>query len=251
MVRMRQWSLRVVFSLSTLASIQVCILASAQTPLGLDLMLESIREMTSMTARETGVDRISPIVMKAMAEVDRRLFVPKEIARYAYINQALPIDSNQTISQPYIVALMTHLLDPKPEDRVLEIGTGSGYQAAVLAKLVEHVFSIEIIPNLATLAKTRLHKLGYENVDVKLGDGWFGWHEYAPFDKVIVTAQAPTIPEMLVDQLKIGGRMVIPVGTDSNVQTLELITKDLDGTLDRKKVLSVVFVPMTGEAEQH
>ena len=214
------------------------------------MMLESIEEMTTMTASQTGVDAIDPRVMNAMSEVDRKLFVPEEIAAYAYVNQALPIKSNQTISQPYIVALMTHLLEPNEDDRVLEIGTGSGYQAAVLSKLVQQVYSIEIIPELAKDAAERLKKLDFENVEVKVGDGWFGWKEHAPFDSIIVTAQAPAIPDMLVDQLKIGGRMVIPVGTESHVQTLELVTKSSDNKLDRKRILSVVFVPMTGEAEK-
>lgn len=215
------------------------------------MMLKSIEEMTTMTASQTGVEAIDPRVMHAMSEVDRKLFVPEEIAAYAYVNQALPIESNQTISQPYIVALMTHLLDPKEKDRVLEIGTGSGYQAAVLSKLVRQVYSIEIIPELAEDAAERLKTLGFENVEVKVGDGWFGWKEHAPFDTIIVTAQAPAIPETLVDQLKVGGRIVIPVGTESHVQTLEVVTKTADKRLERKRILSVVFVPMTGEAERY
>lgn len=217
---------------------------------GTAMMLKSIEEMTTMTASQTGVDAIDPRVMNAMSEVDRKLFVPEEIAAYAYVNQALPIKSNQTISQPYIVALMTHLLGSEKDDRVLEIGTGSGYQAAVLSKLVQQVYSIEIIPELAKDAEERLKDLDFLNVEVKVGDGWFGWKEHAPFDSIIVTAQAPAIPDMLVDQLKIGGRMVIPVGTESHVQTLEVVTKSSDNKLDRKRILSVVFVPMTGEAEK-
>lgn len=218
--------------------------------LGTVKMLDQVKEMTTMTAHQTGVEAISSQVLRAMADVDRKLFVPKEIAHYAYVNQALPIKSNQTISQPYIVALMTHLLDPNEKDRVLEIGTGSGYQAAVLSKLVNEVYSIEIIPELAADAEERLKRLNFKNVEVKVGDGWFGWKEHAPFDSIIVTAQAPTIPEMLVEQLKVGGKMVIPVGTESHVQTLEVVTKTDNENLARKRILSVVFVPMTGEAER-
>ena len=214
------------------------------------MMLDSIREMTAQSSLMTGVETIDPEVMRVMAEVDRKLFVPKEVEAYAYINQALPIRSNQTISQPFIVALMTHLLKPEKHHRVLEIGTGSGYQAAILSELVEHVFTIEIIPNLATEAQSRLQTLGFDNVDVKTGDGWFGWEDHAPFDSIVVTAQSPEIPQRLVDQLKVGGRMVIPVGTQAHAQTLEVVEKVGTTKLNRQQILSVVFVPMTGEAKK-
>ena len=216
---------------------------------GIDTMIEDIVSMTSRTASFTGVEAIDHDVLEIMRSVDRKLFVPTEVAAYAYINQALPIRSQQTISQPYIVALMTHLLKVDEEHKVLEIGTGSGYQAAILARLVEKVFSIEIIPSLGREAEQRLLELGYENVEVKIGDGWFGWEEHAPFDRIIVTAQSPVIPEKLVSQLKVGGIMVIPIGKEDHVQTLEVVTKSSEHEIDRRKVLSVAFVPMTGEAQ--
>ena len=235
---------------SALCSILLSSAVACSDNTEISTMLDSITEMTTMTADQTGIREISPSVMHAMSVVDRKLFVPKELASYAYVNQALPIRSNQTISQPYIVALMTHLLLLRQGQKVLEIGTGSGYQAAVLAKLVDQVYTIEIIPALAAEATKRLETLGFENIEVKQGDGWFGWEEHAPFDGIIVTAQAPSIPDRLVDQLKVGGRMVIPVGVNPDVQTLEVVQKTNHDQIERTKILSVVFVPMTGEAER-
>jgi protein-L-isoaspartate(D-aspartate) O-methyltransferase len=168
---------------------------------------------------------------------------PGEAAR-AYRNHPLPIGSGQTISQPYIVALSTDLLSPSPQDVVLEVGTGSGYQAAVLAEIVARVYSIEIIESLGKTAARRLEELGYGNVEVRIGDGYAGWPEKAPFDGIVVTAAAPRVPQALVDQLKPGGRMVIPVGGSGDVQHLKLLTKRADGGVDEKRVLPVRFVPL-------
>jgi protein-L-isoaspartate(D-aspartate) O-methyltransferase len=164
---------------------------------------------------------------------------------FAYENRPLPIGEGQTISQPYIVALMTDLLDPKPTDRVLEVGTGSGYQAAVLAELVGKVYTIEIVEPLAKRARQILEQLGYSNVETRIGDGYNGWPEAAPFDSIIVTAAPAEIPRALIDQLRPGGRMVIPVGGSRDVQDLLLVEKRADGTAVTKRTLTVRFVPLT------
>jgi protein-L-isoaspartate(D-aspartate) O-methyltransferase len=186
-------------------------------------------------------------VLEAMRTVERHKFVPPSQVPYAYYDQPLPIGEGQTISQPYIVALMTELLEPKPTDKVLEIGTGSGYQAAVLAGLVKEVYTIEIVPLLAETADERLQNLGYKNITVKCGDGYQGWEEHAPFDGVIVTAAPDHIPQPLVDQLAEGGRLVIPVG--DFFQELVVLTKTEKG-IKKRSVIPVRFVPMTGEAEK-
>jgi protein-L-isoaspartate(D-aspartate) O-methyltransferase len=186
-------------------------------------------------------------VLGAMAAVPRHEFVPAALRRAAYADGPLPIGHGQTISQPYIVAFMTERLDPQPTDRVLEVGTGSGYQAAVLAKLVKDVFSIEIVEPLAERARADLDRLGFRNVHVKAGDGYKGWPEHAPFDKIIVTCAPDHVPQPLVDQLREGGRMIVPVG--EGVQELVLLVKK-GGRLERQAVLPVQFVPMTGEAEK-
>lgn len=187
------------------------------------------------------------LVLAAMRKVARHKFVPKEMVQYAYEDRPLPIGEEQTISQPYIVALMTELLELEGGERVLEIGTGSGYQAAILAEIAGEVYTIEIIESLAMTAEKRLEEVGYENITVKFGDGYQGWEEHAPFDGVIVTAAPDHIPQPLVDQLKVGGRMVIPVG--DLFQELKLLTKTEDGVKE-KNVIPVRFVPMTGEAQQ-
>lgn len=189
-------------------------------------------------------------VLAALAAVPRAAFVPAAWRHAADEDRALPIAHGQTISQPTIVALMTHLLAPKPGDRVLEVGTGSGYQAAVLAELGARVFSIEIIPGLAAEAAERLERLGYGTVAVRAGDGGLGWPEEAPFDAIIVTAAAPRVPPALVEQLKPGGRMVVPVGPVDGIQRLVLVTRAEDGTVSERTVTDVRFVPLTGaEAE--
>ncbi len=185
-------------------------------------------------------------VLDAMNKVARHEFVARKLQMLAYADQPLPIGEAQSISQPYIVALMTELLAPKPTDRILEIGTGSGYQAAVLAELAKEVDTIEIIPKLADRARVRLKKLGYTNIQVKTGDGNLGWPEEAPFDAIIVTAAPEDIPKALVEQLKLGGRMVIPVGNFPR-QTLTLIIKTNHG-LDKKEIIPVRFVPMVSQS---
>ena len=188
------------------------------------------------------------LVLKAMRNVPRHLFVPSYIKDQAYMDSALPIGEGQTISQPYIVAFMTEALQLKSGEKVLEIGTGSGYQAAVLAEIVKEVYSIEIVQSLGLQAERLFNKLGYKNIHVKIGDGYRGLPEQAPFDAVIVTAAPGHIPQPLVDQLKKGGRMIIPVG--EFYQELILITKKPDGTVKKQSVLPVRFVPMTGEAQK-
>jgi protein-L-isoaspartate(D-aspartate) O-methyltransferase len=189
-----------------------------------------------------------PRVLAAMRHVPRHLFVaPAERAR-AYEDQPVPIGDNQTISQPYIVALMTELLELPPKSRVLEIGTGSGYQSAVLGELASEVYSIEILPELARSAGEKLKELGYANVIVREGDGYHGWVEHAPFDGIIVTAAPERIPQPLLEQLSPGGRMVIPVG--GFFQELKVFTKDRDGRVTEKDIIPVRFVPMTGEIEK-
>ncbi len=191
-----------------------------------------------------------PAVLAAVAAVPRHLFVPEEERGRAYADQALPIGSGQTISQPYIVALMTSLLGLKPGARVLEVGTGSGYQAAVLSHLAGEVYTIEILRPLAEGARRTLTDLGYRNVRFRVGDGFQGWPEAAPFDAIIVTAAPPAVPAPLLAQLKTGGRLVIPVGARDALQSLLVFTRRADGGFDRASVLPVRFVPMTGEAQQ-
>ena len=188
-----------------------------------------------------------PLVLSAMTRVRRHLFVPAELRAEAYADHPLPIGSRQTISQPYIVALMTELLAPRPEQRVLEIGTGSGYQAAVLAQIVKEVYTIEIVEALYREADRRLASLGYDNVRTRLGDGYKGWPEAAPFDGILITAAVDHPPPALVDQLKQGGRLVLPQGNPRGFQTLVVVTRTGDTTQTRK-VIDVRFVPMTGEA---
>ncbi len=210
-------------------------------------MVATIAAIAQETERVTGRGRFSDRVMDAMANVPRDQFVPPAQRAAAYEDRPLPIGNGQTISQPYIVALSTDLLDPSPSDVVLEIGTGSGYQAAVLAKIVSRVCSIEIVEPLGREAALRLRSLGYDNVDVRIGDGYQGWPERAPFDAIVVTAAAPRIPEPLVQQLKTGGRMVIPVDARFGGQELLLLVKQADGSVTRRVILPVRFVPMTGK----
>jgi protein-L-isoaspartate(D-aspartate) O-methyltransferase len=187
-------------------------------------------------------------ILKVMEQIPRHLFVPKNLQSQAYNDYPLPIGHEQTISQPYIVALMTELVRPIAGDRALEIGTGCGYQAAVLSDLVQEVYSIEIIEPLSKKASTRLSQLGKKNVEIRFGDGYQGWPEHAPFQIIVVTAAPDHVPQPLLDQLAPNGRMVIPVGRHS--QELQLIEKSLDGSLRRSKITPVAFVPMTGIAEK-
>ena len=208
-------------------------------------MVTEIAAMARDTRNETGRAEFSAIVMDAMRKVERHRFVAPDQAGAAYRNHPLSIGSGQTISQPYIVALTTDLVEPRKEHRVLEIGTGSGYQAAVLAEIVGEVYSVEIVERLAKEAKQRLQTLGYRNVAVRIGDGHQGWPEFAPYDGIVVTAAALQVPEALVAQLKPGARMVIPIGPPNRTQDFLLLTKQVDGTISRRVVLQVRFVPMT------
>ncbi|MDP2433374.1 MAG: protein-L-isoaspartate(D-aspartate) O-methyltransferase [Pseudomonadota bacterium] len=209
-------------------------------------LLDEIRAEVRETRLYTGRAALSERVLQAFAEVPRHAFLTDVLRPAAYANRPLPIGHEQTISQPYIVALMTDLLDLEPDDIVLEVGTGSGYQAALLAKLVKQVYSLEIVAALAETARERLHRLGYGNVEVHQDDGHAGWPEHAPFDAVIVTAAAPDIPPALIEQLKPGGRLLIPVGDRYSGQDLLLIEKDRHGRVRRNSVLPVIFVPLTG-----
>jgi protein-L-isoaspartate(D-aspartate) O-methyltransferase len=209
-------------------------------------MVRDIEWTQREVAQETGRQTLDRSVLAVMGEVPRHLFVARGEQDSAYENRPLPIGYGQTISQPYIVALMTDLLRVKPGDRVFELGTGSGYQAAILAKLAKEVYTVEIVAPLGKQAADRLALLGYPNVRVKVADGYYGWPEHAPFDGIIVTAAASHVPPPLVRQLKPDGRMVIPVGTSFLTQHLLLIEKAKDGTLTTRQVLPVGFVPLTG-----
>ena len=211
-------------------------------------MLRTIEEECRFTGGLTGRYALRQQVLEAMAAVPRGDFVPEEMKPYAYDNNPLPIGNGQTISQPFIVALMTDLLEPEPDDIILEIGTGSGYQAAILSKLVKRVYSLEIIPELAKQAAERLQQLGYDTVEVLASDGSSGLPEHAPYDGIIVTAAAPRIPDPLVEQLAPFGRLVIPVGRPHQPQDLLLVEKS-GGTVTSRSILSVAFVPFTGKVE--
>jgi protein-L-isoaspartate(D-aspartate) O-methyltransferase len=226
-----------------LACAMACMAAVPPTPQDTELA-EERREMVE-EIRARGVK--APAVLAAMGSVPRHLFIPEGERSNAYEDRPLPIGYEQTISQPYIVALMTSLLDLRPNSRVLEVGTGSGYQAAVLSRLVDQVYSVEIVPALGERARRTLAELGYRNVQVRIGDGYKGWPDAAPFDAIIVTAAPPSIPDPLLKQLKAGGKLVIPVG--KTYQDLIVMTRRRDGGFDRENVLPVRFVPMTGEAQ--
>jgi protein-L-isoaspartate(D-aspartate) O-methyltransferase len=210
-------------------------------------MVAQIAAMARESGPVTGRPALADPVMAAMARVPRHRFVPPHLEHLAYDNGPLPIGEGQTISQPFIVALMTDLLDPKPGATVLEIGTGSGYQAAVLAALVAKVYTIEIVEPLGQRARRLLQELGYRNVEVRIGDGYRGWPEAAPFDAIIVTAAPTEIPRPLMDQLTPGGRMVIPTGRTREVQHLLVVEKQGDGTSTTRRTLPVRFVPLTRE----
>jgi protein-L-isoaspartate(D-aspartate) O-methyltransferase len=209
-------------------------------------MIEEIRDDVDRTASRIDRTAFDDRVMQAMASVPRHEFVPPANRSKAYENRPLAIGYGQTISQPYIVALMTDLLSPEPSHRVLEIGTGSGYQAAVLAQITGHVYSIEIIEELGATSREVFDRLGYDNITTRVADGYNGWPEHAPFDSIIVTAAISHIPPPLVRQLKNGGRMVIPVGTRFQTQYLTLVQKDENGVITTRQLLPVYFVPFTG-----
>ncbi len=210
-------------------------------------MTQEITALVRQTRAEIGKRALDERVMAVMAKVPRHEFVPAGQLAYAYENRPLPIGHGQTISQPYIVALMTDLARAEPGHRVLEVGTGSGYQAAVMAHLAKAVYTIEIIEPLGLQATRRLQKLGYGNVQVRLGDGYYGWEEHAPYDAILVTAAASHIPPPLIRQLRAGGRMVIPVGASFLTQQLMLVEKNHDGTVSTRQILPVAFVPLTGK----
>ena len=206
-------------------------------------MIAEVEAMVADTRSYTGIDVLDEQVLQAVAAVPRHEFVPPSLRAFAYLNNPLPIGAGQTISQPYIVALMTHLMGVDEEMAVLEIGTGSGYQAAVLARLVRHVYTIEIIETLGTRAAATLARLGYDNVTVKIGDGYVGWEEHAPFDAIIVTAAPEEVPQPLIDQLKPGARMVVPVGPQHGYQSLQVLVKQDSGEIRTTDILPVGFVP--------
>jgi protein-L-isoaspartate(D-aspartate) O-methyltransferase len=207
-------------------------------------MVSEVDAMYAETRTQTGLAAMSPAVRDAMAKVERHRLVADDQRGAAYRNHPLPIGNGQTISQPYIVALSTDLLALTSSSAVLDVGTGSGYQAAILGEMASRVFSIEIIDPLGKAAAQRLEELGYGNIELRIGDGYQGWPEKAPFDAIVVAAAAPRIPVALLAQLKPGGRMAIPVGGEGEIQYLELITKRADGSHDQKRVLPVRFVPL-------
>jgi protein-L-isoaspartate(D-aspartate) O-methyltransferase len=207
-------------------------------------MLEEVEATYAETRAYTGLAAMSPRVRAALGKVERHRLVSPEQGALAYRNHPLPIGHGQTISQPYIVALSTDLIAPQPHHTVLEVGTGSGYQAAVLAEIVARVYSIEIVPSLAAAAESSLKELQYRNIEIRIGDGYQGWREKAPFDAIVVTAAAPRVPDTLVAQLKPGGKMVIPVGAPGDTQELLLLVKTAAGGVEQKRILPVRFVPL-------
>jgi protein-L-isoaspartate(D-aspartate) O-methyltransferase len=222
------------------------LLFSASYLLAVDPYVQKRQDMVDKDIKDRGIK--DKKVLEVMGRIPRHLFVDEDLRNRSYGDYPLPIGEGQTISQPYVVALMTEALRLKPTDRVLEIGTGSGYQAAVLSEIVKEVFTIEIRKNLADMASKRLNDLGYSNVKVKYTDGYFGWEEYAPFDAIIITAAANHIPPPLIRQLKEGGRLIVPLGSTVYYQTLTIVTKKKKEELDVEQMGSVAFVPMIGEA---
>ena len=211
-----------------------------------EALLEEIEQDVRATAAFLNRRALDERVMRALASVPRHEFVPAGERASAYENRPLPIGHGQTISQPYIVAIMTDLVEPRPGCRAFELGTGSGYQAAILSELCENVYTVEIVEPLGVEARARLERLGRSNVEVRVGDGYYGWQERAPFDVIVVTAVASHIPPPLIKQLKPGGRMILPVGTRFTTQQLVLVLKAADGHITTRQVLPVAFVPLTG-----
>lgn len=211
-----------------------------------DQMIHEIEQDVRATSQYLNKEALTNEVLEALRTVPRHRFVPEEQVTWAYENRPLPIGHGQTISQPYIVAIMTDLLKLRSNHRVLEIGTGSGYQAAILATIVDQVFTVEIVEPLADMAEERFKKLRYDRIHTRKGDGYYGWKSEAPFDAIVVTAAASHIPPPLVRQLKPGGRLMIPVGSRFTVQQLLLVHKDLLGSVTTEQILPVRFVPLTG-----
>ena len=229
------------------AAVPVCLLMSSAAAAQRGDSYQDVREQ--MVRREiVGRGVRDPRVCNAMREVPRHLFVPADMRKYAYTDAAIPIGYGQTITSPFVVAYMTEQLEPQPEDKVLEIGTGSGYQASVLSRLVADVYTIEIVDPLGRRAAATMQRLGYSNVHARVGDGYQGWPEHAPFDKIIVTCSPEKVPPALVGQLKEGGRLVVPLG-ERFQQSLFLFRK-VNGQLQKEKLESTFFVPMTGQAEE-
>ena len=214
----------------------------------LQRMIATIESEQAATRHLTGRGPFAERIMAAMREVPRDRFVPEELRFSAYANGPLPIGHGQTISQPYIVALMTDLLEPKPDQMVLEVGTGSGYQTAILSRLYRQVYSVELISELGEAAAARFRELGYDNIEIRIGNGYRGWPEHAPYDAIMVTAAAPFIPEALEQQLRPGGRMVIPVGQPHGPQQLMRLDKTPEGDTRRTPILQVAFVPLVDRA---
>ena len=210
-------------------------------------MVQLIEHDVRQTSRYLDTEDLEPRVLDAILKVPRHKFVSPDSLEQAYQNTPLPIGYGQTISQPYIVAVMTDLLKLSENDKVLEIGTGSGYQAAVLSELVQQVYSIEIIEPLGKLSRQRFKQMGYKNITTKIADGYYGWEEHAPFDAIIVTAAGSHIPHALIEQLKPGGKMMIPVGSNFMTQQLLLISKTNNGKIQTQQILPVRFVPLTGK----
>ena len=206
-------------------------------------MVEVIGITTELASDELGKDVLDERVMAAMGRVPRHIFAPPEIAFHAYDNSPLPVGFNKTISQPFIVAAMTDLLDPGPDDVVLEVGTGVGYQAAILAELAREIWSVEIVEELAAIAEAHLEHLGYENVTIRVGDGSKGWSEHAPFDRILVSSAASDVPPALVEQLKPGGKLVMPIGPP-DAQKLTVLEKDADNRIRTQDLMAVRFTKL-------
>jgi len=213
----------------------------------LNTMISNVEKMVIDTQEDTGIDELDDGVIEAIKKVPRHQFLPSIYKNYAYENRPLPIGKNQTITKPYIIYLMLHLAKISKDSIVLEVGTGSGYQAAISAQLARHVYTIEIIESLGRNAQKVLHKLGYKNITVQIGDGYNGWSEHAPFDVIIVTASSEKIPQPLINQLKPGGRLIMPLGAQTHIQSLQILVKDQDGKLSKRDVLPVSFSPLTRE----
>jgi protein-L-isoaspartate(D-aspartate) O-methyltransferase len=211
-------------------------------------LLDVLEKEVALYGTGDGDRRLDARVLEALAKVPREQFVPVDLSARAYDNRPLPIGHGQTISQPLIVAVMTHLLRLRPEARVLEVGTGSGYQTAILAELAREVVTIEVVEDLATAAQSKLEALGYRNIEYRRGDGAGGWPERAPFDGIMVTAAARIIPPALIEQLAPGGRLVVPIGSDPLSQDLVLVQKDAQGEVRQRRLFPVAFVPLTGAA---
>lgn len=232
--------------LSLLLISSVVLSAEDDYALQRETMIRAIEADVGATSIYIKKEALDPRVMEAMNTVPRHALVPINQRSHAYLNRPLPIGYGQTISQPYIVAIMTDLLNPQREHKILEVGTGSGYQAAILSRLVRQVYTVEVIEALGKRAKSDLAELGYDNIQTRIGDGYYGWKQHAPFDGIVVTAAASHVPPPLIQQLKPGGRIIIPVGSRFLTQQLLLIVKDEGGNLTTRQILPVLFVPLTG-----